>query len=317
MIFNLALDNMQNEEALFYSPSIYENYTTVELKWLPSGINLYDCAFYNCTYISSELFSYNSTITKACFPKCSIAPSRAFNHCSQLSQINFDACESIQQYAFGYCSKLESASLPNVITINTGAFYNCSMLSQLIVPECKQIESTAVYGTIINQFVYGLSSDYYSAQYLGGTWGYSITNGLASITSRIAGTLEKVELPYCTILSNVAFANCTQLINISIPQCQIIGNQAFSGCTRLSSITLPVVSTIVQSAFRGTSNLTDIYLLSNSVVNLIAEPSSTFYYSNNSYVTTIHVPASLVSAYKSATNWALMSDKIVAIEEQE
>ena len=315
MIFNLAFNKMQQEEDLFDSPSIYNNYTTTSLKWLPNNINLYDCNFYNCSYIYQGLFSGNSTITKVRFPKCSLVLSSTFNNCSQLSQVFFDNCETIGYNAFANCSKLESVSFPNVTTISTNAFYNCSMLSQLIVPECKKIESTAVHGTIINQFTYGLSSDYYSAT---GVWvNEYITNGLASITNQIASTLEKVDLPSCTTLSTRAFANCTHLSDIQIPVCQTIGNQAFSGCIGLSSITLPMVSTIAQSAFQNTSNLTDIYLLSNSVVNLIAEPSSTFYYSNSSYITTIHVPASLVSAYQSATNWALMSDKIVAIEEQE
>ena len=300
MIFNLTLDNMQNEEMLFYSPSTYENYTVTELTWLPS-VTLQECAFYNCTSIGVSVFYRNSTITSVNFPKCSALRSSAFFSCSQLTTARFEQCEYIAPDAFTRCSQLTTIEIPNAKTIGS-AFISCWNLSTLSVPNCSGMHSSALLYTNINNLTYGISVDSGSLSYL---------------TSDMWRTLKSVTLPSCTVLGPWAFLNCQVLEYISIPECTEIGERAFAACYKLSSITLPKVNKIDQSVFSLASSLANVYLLSNSIVNLMAEPSTIFYYSNSSYVTTIHVPASLVSAYKSATNWALMSDKIVAIEEQE
>ena len=64
-----------------------------------------------------------------------------------------------------------------------------------------------------------------------------------------------------------------------------------------------------------------LYLLSTSVVTLSNKNAFTLTPMSNSTYTgnfgSIYVPMSLVSAYKTATNWATYSARIAAYEEEE
>ena len=64
-------------------------------------------------------------------------------------------------------------------------------------------------------------------------------------------------------------------------------------------------------AFYDCSNLSQVYL--NSVTSVTTIQSNTF--SNCPKLTSIYVPASLVDAFKTASNWSSISDKIVAYRE--
>jgi len=105
MIFNLAFNKMQQEEVLFNNPSIYRNYTATQLKWLPN-IKLYDCAFYNCTYIQSGVFTNHSTLTQVYFPKCSLILNNTFLNCISLVTASFPTCKNISRGAFAGCTQL-------------------------------------------------------------------------------------------------------------------------------------------------------------------------------------------------------------------
>lgn len=96
-------------------------------------------------------------------------------------------------------------------------------------------------------------------------------------------TLQNADLYSCTSLSTNAFLYCRSLLQISLPMCGYIGTGAFRYCSSLSIITIGY----------------------SSVCSL---GSDAFY---NTQITSstgrIYVPASLVSAYKSAPNWSYFS----------
>lgn len=80
-----------------------------------------------------------------------------------------------------------------------------------------------------------------------------------------------------------------------------IGSSAFYGCTSLSSITVgDKVSIIYDHAFANCQNLSDIYCLAENV------PSTDASVFDGSYVenATLHVPTSVLNAYKTATPWS-------------
>ena len=78
---------------------------------------------------------------------------------------------------------------------------------------------------------------------------------------------------------------------------------AFQYCSSLTTLSVPLCSSIGNYAFYGCSSFSTLYLASNSVVTLGGASVFTYtqiYYSSK--YGSIFVPASLVDAYKSATN---------------
>jgi hypothetical protein len=161
-------------------------------------------------------------------------------------------------------------------------------------------------------------------------------------------SLVSVNAPACQALYSYAFNACTNLKNINLPECNWMSFNAFSGCKALTEIVLPKCSAIHTSAFQQCTSLTNVYLGKNcsfsvglakfsarafsSCYNLMKlvlyysnlatlENVNTFSYTpiaDSSYTGafgSIYVPASLVDAYKSATNWATYADRITAIVE--
>lgn len=105
-----------------------------------------------------------------------------------------------------------------------------------------------------------------------------------SITKVTAEDLEGV-----TSIGEYAFYRCSNLTSITIPDSLTsIGIGAFDTCTRLISVTIKATTPpvlIAAGAFNNTNNCP------------------------------IYVPAESVEAYKTATNWSSLADRIMAISE--
>ena len=101
----------------------------------------------------------------------------------------------------------------------------------------------------------------------------------------------------CSRADNSVFTNCISLTSIDLPRCNFIGSYAFANCSSLTSLTLRY------------SNVTWLYTINafQSTPMSISTLTGTF--------GSIYVPASLVNAYKSATNWTIYKDRITAIVE--
>lgn len=136
-----------------------------------------------------------------------------------------------------------------------------------------------------------------------------------------------------TKIGDYAFNYCTALTSVIISNSvKSIGTSAFYGCISLTSIVIPnSVTSIDSSAFRNCSSLTSI-VIPNSVtsigsnvfnrcsgltsirINATTPPtlgsSSAFSNTNNC---PIYVPAESVDAYKQASNWSSLADRIQAI----
>ena len=83
--------------------------------------NIRDCAFYNCT-----------NLTSVSFPACINIGVSAFRSCSSLTSANFPACINIGSSAFQFCSGLSSIYLltSSVCTLaNSNAFSGTSIWS--------------------------------------------------------------------------------------------------------------------------------------------------------------------------------------------
>ena len=122
-------------------------------------------------------------------------------------------------------------------------------------------------------------------------------------------SLTTVNLPVCTSLYSKAFRNCANLTTVSMPKCSYVGSQCFFHCDSLTTISLPACTTLYDYAFRNCANLKTIYMgTARSVVATMTQSNAL---SDCSALQSIYVPASLVDAYKKASNWSYYSSKIV------
>ena len=183
---------------------------------------------------------------------------------------------SIANYAFYGCYSLTSITIPNGVTsIGQYTFNYCYSLASITIPDSV---------TSIGQSAF---SSCYSIALI------TIPDGITSI-------------------ANKAFSNCYSLASITIPDSVTsIGQYAFSNCYSIASITIPDGITNIENyafnncysvAFYDFSNYTSVPTLSNTNA-----------FSSIAADCQIRVPASLVDAWKAATNWSNYVSHIVGV----
>ena len=128
--------------------------------------------------------------------------------------------------------------------------------------------------------------------------------------------LQSVNFPNLKMISNYAFPNCTGLTSVTIPAVTSIGSNAFDGDTSLTVIDLTGSSavTIKSAAFNGCTNLTHLIIRSttiSSLSNISALTGTKIQLGNGG----IYVPSSLLSSYKSASNWSSFAANIYPLED--
>ena len=122
-------------------------------------------------------------------------------------------------------------------------------------------------------------------------------------------SLTTVNLPACTTLYDYAFRYCGNLSSVSLPNVVRMSGYCFANCVSLQTISLPKCSYVSRYAFWNCTNLKTIYMgTARSVVATMTQSNAL---SDCSALQSIYVPASLVDAYKKASNWSYYSSKIV------
>ena len=203
----------------------------------------------------------------------------AFNNQRYLTTVNFPMCISIFANAFLQCTRLASVSFPNCVEISPSAFYGCNSLEIVNFPKCE----------VINISCFGYCND---------------------LTTAI--------FPKCTEIWSSAFTGCSNLVTISFPLCSRIRTSAFYGCTNLATVSFPKGNSIAGYAFNNCYNLKSLYLMGSSVCELknsnafTSTPIGGYSASAKTYGS-IYVPASLLTSYKTATNWTYFSSRFVGI----
>lgn len=122
-----------------------------------------------------------------------------------------------------------------------------------------------------------------------------------------------------TSIGSYAFMYCKSLTTVNFPVCRSIGSYAFSNCTSLTTASFPVCTSIRGFAFSKCYNLSQLTLGASRVCTLAHSNAFLFtpfagYSASFSGTPVIYVTASLVNAYKTATNWTYFSKYIQAIE---
>ena len=141
------------------------------------------------------------------------------------------------------------------------------------------------------------------------------STGIKTISTNVSGIdygafgscilLSQVSLPMCSYIGEAAFNECKSLSQISIPMCSYIGSYAFRSCGSLKQVSLPKCSYIGNYAFLFCYKLNTITIGYSGICSL---DNNAFYGTQiTSSTGSIYVPASLVTKYKSATNWSYFS----------
>ena len=281
----------------------------------------------SASFVKNNVFDNNSYIQTVNLPDCYEVKEAAFGFCANLTSVNLPQCFSIGSSAFRDCSSLSQVNLPMVKTIRQATFNRCSSLTSLTL--CTDVYWTIPFGTrmyegtpIINESstasIY-VRSDTYSLWISSSFWSnYSSkfvsvpVSGLALSFSNglISGTTKVIESDFTSYLS----VSKSDITNVSLPECKYLHYKTFQSCTSLNQVNLPECRYIGEEAFDTCGSLSIITIGYSSVCSL--DGSQTF---NSTQITSstgsIYVPASLVDAYKSATNWSYFSSVIFPISE--
>ena len=285
------------------TPDTLTGTSTATAKWTPTHAYAAPGEYVIKLTVDGTMGFYgNSTSNQysAILRYSSASDSRNYVYRNSIEKIEIgSSVTSIGNYAFYNCYSLTSITIPNGVTsIGNYAFYNCYSLTSITIPNGVTSIGNSAFSNC-----YSLTS-------------ITIPNGVISI-------------------GNSAFYNCSSLASITIPDgVTRIGQYAFYICYSLSSITIPNgVTSIASNAFASCYSLTSI-TIPNSITSIEAQAfyncySVAFYdFSNHTSVPTlastdafahipadcqIRVPASLVDAWKAATNWSTYANYIVGV----
>ena len=198
-----------------------------------------------------------------------------------------------------YQSSVQKIEIGNGITsIGSSAFYSCYSLASITISD--SITSIDIYA-FCN--CYSLAS-------------ITIPDGVTSIGSRMfqsCYSLASITIPDgITSIGSSAFYSCYSLASITIPDgVTSIGSNMFYNCHSLASITIPDgVTSIVTYTFYKCYCVAFYDFTAYTTVPKLA---STTVFTGIPADCQIRVPASLVDAWKAATNWSTYAAHIVGV----
>ena len=284
---NLTLTQLPNELPVI-NPYTFYNCTKLALTSLPSGITtIGDYAFYNCKKIT--ISSLPNGLTRIY--------SYSFYNCSNLSLTSLpNSITAIDEYAFYSCTALALTSLPsNLTTIQSYAFYLCYSMTLTTLPSSL---------TYIGQYAFSHCISLLNIVCDGQitTLGQYAFNAGGSYSMR----LQSARFPNLAITGNLGsvFGNtsdikaCKELVTVDIGNAPGIAANAFANCYALQTLILRKTSV---------ASLANVSAFLNTPMR-----------GYNSLTGTVYVPSSLISSYRTATNWSTLYNNgtvnFVAIE---
>ena len=160
----------------------------------------------------------------------------------------------IGEDAFHECGALEKATLPEgLLKIGGGAFSGCAELTSLSIPESVKVIRSGAFSSC-RKLQFRIEDNAY---YLGNE-----KNPYHALIYVLPKDISSCRInPDVKIISDEAFAGCTELTSAVIPEgvVKIEGN-TFYGCTSLKTVTIPrSVREIGMRAFAGCFSLKDVY----------------------------------------------------------
>ena len=237
-----------------------------------------------------------------------------FANCLNLTTVSMPQVTSLKGNTFQSCTSLSSITLPAVSYCDQGAFSNCTNLKEVYLPEVKTFSGPLFSSCSNLQRIYAPK----------------LVNLIRSNFVRCR-SLEEIDFPECT--NSAAGATtyelcqyCTNLKRVNLPRLQFGSSTVecfgmFENCNNLSYINLANYSKFVDYNTFSNCNSLETLIIGTALSEVCVITTSTIFnttpLSKSSYLGyygSIYVPASLVDAYKTATNWAVYSDRITSID---
>lgn len=180
-----------------------------------------------------------------------------------------------------------------------------------------------------------ISGDYIDVRNKLGDYYYSTTKTIPECTFVGCYNLKSISFPNCTTIGSSAFESCYNLSKgglsfVSLPKCKNVHRYAFDYCRSIYYADLPVCTYIGSYAFRLADKMSYVNIpkcndirnfafidckacktISLSQVTSVTKLNNSNAFYNCKSLTSIYVPQSLVTSFKSATNWTYFSSKIV------
>lgn len=292
-------------------------------------------------YVGSYAFYSKPTLKSVSFPVCTSVYSNAFAYCYNLISIDFPACKTVSNNAFFMCSKLTNVNLPVCEVLSTAAFMSCPSLSEISLPRLKSAGQSifanckslaTAYLPVFNDS--RASSVFASCTSLSQAYMPKV-NSVPDYCFSGCTNLVDVNVQNCISVGQQAFRACSLLESIYAPYCYSANINAFYNCYKLSDVKFGLFGTVPSScfafcsslksfmfyarcsngAFSGCNSLESVFVInaSKSAASLGTSVFVNTPMSNSSYLGyygSIYVPSSVVSVYKSATNWTAYSNRI-------
>lgn len=214
----------------------------------------------------------------------------AFYRCDILKEVSFPKATIIGPYAFAYDSMLTNIEIPLVTSIDEYAFYFCSELVNI---------NNMLSVTEINEHAF----DY--CELLKSINGPSVETIVGP--SFIGSGLESVVLPKLTIVLQETFAHTYHLKEADLSNIRAIHASAFYCCYDLVKIFISQTNEVC--TLDNTNAFEECYHILGTT-NSTHNPNGL----KDGY---IYVPASKLSAYKTARNWSTYASQIIGHENLE
>lgn len=254
----------------------------------------------------------------------SVSGSTACFSSARFSRVELDTIQNIPGSLF-YMASISEVYAPTLVNVGSSAFQGCTSL-QTVPNESglvwaansafrnagiSRLQAPQLHG--INPYAFAACTrlTFVSVD----TGSYMSTGGLMSCSQ-----LTTFYGPCATYIGTSFFASCSALSDVYIPTCGSIGSSAFWRCSSLSTLALPKCSWISPNAFTSCATLFSLYMLSTAVATLYlsnAFGSTPMSVSVSAVYGSIFVRQSLLSKYKSATQWIVFSSRFVGLTDAE
>jgi hypothetical protein len=143
----------------------------------------------------------------------------------------------------------------------------------------------------------------------------SLVTTLRTRVCQAATNLITVNLPNVTSLGAYAFYQCSNLKTVTIPKLTTISTQTWYMCQKLERADCGQLGNIPAQTFASSTALKVLILRKSSSICTLSNANAVSGSGIGKGTGYVYVPASLLSAYSSATNWSTFASQFRAIED--